>query len=329
MDYRQQPPRNSSGRRPPRFPQAPYPMHSRPLPPNAPPNMKQQGSTYKYKHKKSGASRYNDYLKKEEYKNKKAQSDNEASVERTYTVISGNALLSSPLSDDENLYLVAQNESEKADKKTVRKRKAAVVAVCFFLSLALNLLSIRIPLTPTYIKIEFTALPELVIALAVNPLIAVGTIIIKNLLYLLISPATSASILNKIILNSVFVLMIWMLNKLLSKRTENERATLTVNGIISSVITSLLSVLTFLYTIIPLKERQLSNVSAEVFKNYQEAFTNLCVHFPAVKSIVSGFNTLSEGLLFYNVPLNLFKYLFCTALAVILIPTIKSLINRK
>ncbi|MBQ7739983.1 MAG: hypothetical protein IJT65_01935 [Eubacterium sp.] len=316
---------------------------------------KSRSSSQKHKKQKSASERYKEYLEREEKKKtelkklEETREENEdSSEEKTTKGTLPVQNLDSPIEDDENLLLIIEEEDEKAIRKTVLLRKGIITLVFLLLSLGINLLSsFHFPLSPSIISIEFSALAELVICICVNPLIACAAVFIKNGFYYLINPSAVASIPNKIVLNLLFIIITWCLYKIIIKSKRFEKKNLMrenmeilprdytglsvfIGGAISSVICALASVASFKYIIIPLVNKQLGDskdYEAAILENYKTAFDSLTHFFPFVKKIVPAITSIDVGLFVYNVPLNMFKFLCCAALAAIICPAVNNYIN--
>ncbi|MBE6740816.1 MAG: hypothetical protein E7570_00780 [Ruminococcaceae bacterium] len=291
--------------------------------------------------------RYYQYLSKEN--NENIVYDDE--VEKLQRKGSLNSLsFNGELSDEENAFIILGDEDAKADKNTSGLRKKIVFSViCIIISLLLNIGKFTIPNTPALVQMEFSAFPELAATLVVNPLAGCLVVLIKNLLYYFVSPNAVASILNKIILDILFVLIAGYGSKLLMKTKGNKRwlknrednkfpyreysfVSVFASGVISTGITTVASVFTLKYVLLPVLYRYFSDkgfTPENIFKSYQIAYEGLPKAASFIKSIFPIMDSLKTGVIVYNIPLTLLKYFICTVLAILTYFLANSIINKE
>ena len=304
-----------------------------------------------HKKSQSATQRYYEYLDK----GKRVHFDDEEEWNRRKGDDSALAF-EGELSDEENNYLISGEEDEKASKYVSKsKRKLLLALICLFLSFVLNFLQIFITNTPSIVKIDFSAFPELLAALAVNPIVAVIIILIKNFFYYLINQSAIASIPSKIILDSFYVCVTWLIAFILMKTKHYKKhilkreeqnlpqrpfspSAITISGVISSAATASLSVVTLVKVTLPLlyrffgEEGTIGNFGytpENIFKTYQIAYKGLVKALPFVEKLVPAMNDLNTGIILYNIPLNIFKYFACAILALIAYLLTNNFINRE
>ena len=312
----------------------------------------------RYKSKPSGARRYNDYLERDKYKEyvqKKLDEKDDFSTVESYdsaeskkgTLISGG--FGEAVKDENNPYLIAEKEERKKARQEELLRKCVITILGLILAIGLNIFSFHVPFTPRIINIDFSAFPEMLVALSVNPLIGFAVIVVKNAIYLLIRPGAISSIPNKIILDCVFVIISWALFRLSikSKRIENKNelrqsrglsekdystALIILSGAVGSIVTAALSVFTVKYLLLP---HLYSHFAAAGFNqitvlaDYKRAYFGVCRLLPFVGSITPSVDSINKGLLFFNVPLALAKYFVCTLLTSLVYSPIEEYLKRK
>ena len=318
-------------------------MARQPQPPRRPYNYNRAK-----RHAPSAEMRYYQYLSKGK-KDKKIIYEDE--IERKKRKGSLTALrFDGELSDEENAFIMSVDEETKADKNTTGLNKKIVFSfICIIVSLLLNIGKFTLPNTPNLVQMEFSAFPELAATLVFNPLVGCLVVLIKNLLYYLISPNAIASILNKVIIDIVFVLIAgygaklfmktkrnknWLKNREDNKLPYREYRFISVfaSGVISTVITTAVSVFTLNYVLLPVLYRYFSSkgyTPENVFKSYQIAYEGLTKAVPFIKSIIPVMDSLKTGVIVYNIPLTLLKYFLCTVLAILTYFIANSIINKE
>ncbi len=162
------------------------PNQKRPHPPRPQPPRPQSPINRNQRPIQSAEARYYQYLEKRDEKN--IIYDDE--IEKLESKGSLNSLtFEGELTDEENAFIISGEEDKKADKGfSVKIKKLFLSIICLFLAFGLNFVQINFPNTPSIVKIDFSALPELLAALAVNPLVGIGIVIIKNAVYYAFNP---------------------------------------------------------------------------------------------------------------------------------------------
>ncbi len=254
-----------------------------------------------------------------------------------------------PVTDDKNEYLKAEKEIKKLNRKSVILRNIAFTAAGLVLSLILNIFSFSVPYAPSVVHIDFSAFTELWIGLAVHPLAGILVVLLKNVLYYFIRPGGLASIPGKVILDSLLIVLAWLISKrlisspLIQKKTIRRemmdlppkdyaaRAVFT-GGFISGIITSFVSLLTTKYIQLPLLYKYFNDqgYSAEaVLQNYQQALQTLHNRFPFTERIFPAIDSIMQGALVYNVPICIIKYTVSALLVAVLYSLTYKTIHKK
>ena len=152
-----------------------------------------------------------------------------------------------------------------------------------------------------------------------------------------------------IILNTIFILVTWLLyNKVMKNRrfyiANDQREyfdapkkdytaySVLVSGALGSVFTSLISLGTFNIVLMPCVYMWLGNKEKAyemILGSYQDAYNSLCAKLPFMRDFAASMDSLSVGLFVYNLPITLVKYFLCAAIAAMLTPLAKAFINKK
>ena len=334
----------------------------RPLPPPPPP-MRRKPSKKEMKklarrHKKniSGAKRYKNYLERDKYKaylqGKIDEAELKKLLEREEQLYDGEESSAASrmefgkeLDDSENPYLLAEKHSKNEHRRSVILRSALSSFLCLASAVGLNFLSFHFPFTPSIIKIDFSAFPELLAGLAVNPIAGVAVIIVKSLLCYLIRPASIPSIPNKLILDTLFMLLTVLFFRLLVnsksavkrqgkeiKEKDYSASGIVLSGLAGSFVTALISLITLHRVYFPLLFRLFGDkgYSEEaIFRNYLSAFNGVLRLLPFLKKLIPTLSSLFMGTVMFNLPLNMFKYFVCAAAAAVIFTPVYEFIHKE
>ena len=291
----------------------------------------------------NGVRRYDNYLRDDEFKQLREQVLNADNPEndKAKSAASRSSIASiafdKELKDSENPYILAENETKRKNRRSYLLVNVIVFFLCLTLSVFLNLFSRRIPLTPKFISIEISAFPELFMALAVNPVCGIAIALFKSIIIYFLKPLSMPNIPAKLIVDMVFILVTCEVNKKLmrsgfaDKRNERRENKMKpekdyywsiglLSGLIGSAAASVLSFFTVKLIVLPSLYNSFAGYGyseASVLGSYQGAFNTLIGYLPFIKKIIPAVNSVSAGIIIYNMPLNLVKYFFCAVLSVV------------
>ena len=242
---------------------------------------------------------------------------------------------------------VAKVKDDEDTKRKIIIKTVIVMAIFTAIACALQFATFKIKYyMPTMINIEISLLPEFLISLAYGPVFGLIIIIIKNLFYTLISSATSnvayASIMSGVVLDTIFVFIggAFYSKRMFNVRKRNgrnlngskkKRQRIFFGGVIATFVTTLISYFLTTYISYPLIIKQFASKGVDnnyILSLYQAALNNLNRALPPYFSgRITEFKGVSQGILFYNMPLTVFKLLLITVLAVIIYPLISPYIH--
>lgn len=170
-------------------------------------------------------------------------------------------------------------------------------------AVALQYIEIAIPIMPTFIKLDFSDLPELIGAFAYGPLAGVLIALIKNLIHMAVSQSGFVGELSNFILGATFALVAGLIYK--KKKT---RGGAMLAGVCGALAMAVVSIPSNYFVIYPMYYSILGFPEQAVLGMYQALL-------PSVKSIF-------QALLIFNVPFTFVKALIC---AVVTMPIYKPL----
>ncbi|MBE6742556.1 MAG: hypothetical protein E7570_09715 [Ruminococcaceae bacterium] len=236
-----------------------------------------------------------------------------------------------------------KNEEEKR-----RNLVISTIVVMVVLSIATCLLTfgkISIPYTPSVVNFDLSLIPEFIASLAYGPVFGVIVVVVK-IAFLFVTKniynTTYATMLSGFLLDSLFVFIsgwfyarrMFDINPKKSRKPnkkDRRRLRILMGGILAAVITTAVSVFLTKYVSYPLIVKELGSRGVNnyfLLKNYQDALDSLNFFLPEYfSSTVTKFNNLTEGILFYNVPLTLLKFVIVTLSVVIFYPLISPYIH--
>ncbi len=196
---------------------------------------------------------------------------------------------------------------------TQTTNKTRLIAGCGMLTavgVILQYIEISIPIIPSFIKLDFSDLPELIGAFAYGPVAGVVICFLRNLIHMAVSQSGFIGELSNFILGSVFALAAGMIYK--CNKTKKNALTA---GIIGSAVMAAVSLPSNLFLIYPLYYDVLGFPEAAILQMYQALL-------PSVKSI-------AQALLIFNVPFTFAKALICVIVSMLIYKPLSPLLHGK
>ena len=182
--------------------------------------------------------------------------------------------------------------------QTTKKRQGAVtvttVALLTAVAAVLQYIEVPIPIMPSFIKLDFSDLPELIGAFVCGPVYGVVIAFLKNLIHILAGSSGAVGELSNFVLGASFAFSAGMIYK---KRPNLTGAVLA--GIFASLIMGAVSLPLNYFVIYPLYYSVMGFPQEAILEMYR-------LILPSVKSI-------AQALLIFNVPFTVVKGLICAA----------------
>ena len=189
--------------------------------------------------------------------------------------------------------------SETKAKRT-RQEKTRMIAGCGMLTAAaivLQYVEIAIPFIPSFIKLDFSDLPELLGAFAYGPLAGILIALIKNVIHLAVSQSGYIGELSNFLLGAVFA----GVAGLIYKRRKTMKTAL-VGGVVGSVAMAAVSFPSNLFIVYPF---------------YYHFMPKEAV-LGAYQAIVPQMESIEQSLLVFNVPFTLIKGILCVVMCMLI-----------
>lgn len=174
------------------------------------------------------------------------------------------------------------------NQKTVKK--LTTVAMLTAVAVALQYIEVPIPLMPSFIKLDFSDLPELIASFMFGPLAGVLVAFLKNIIHLAVSQSGFIGELSNFIIGAAFALVAG----LVYKKMPNIKGAL-IAGVVAAGVSGIISLPVNNYIIYPLYYSVMGFPKEAILGMYQ-------IIRPSTKSI-------AEALLVFNVPFTIIKNL--------------------
>ena len=202
--------------------------------------------------------------------------------------------------------------SKSVEQKTKSNKTRRIVGcgVLTAVAVVLQYIEISIPIVPSFIKLDFSDLPELIGAFAYGPVVGVLIALLKNLIHMAVSQSGFVGELSNFILGAVFA----GVAGLIYNRKKTKKNAL-IAGVISAVVMALVSLPSNYFLIYPLYYSVLGFPEEAVFGMYKALL-------PSVKNMV-------ECLLIFNVPFTLVKGLISVAVTMLVYQPLRPFLKGK
>ncbi|MBQ9227203.1 MAG: hypothetical protein IJ168_00100 [Eubacterium sp.] len=243
---------------------------------------------------------------------------------------------------EETIYERVVNED---NRRAVFQRKC--IAFVFFcaLGIGLSFIKLPIPFTPKILSVEFSYIAVLLVAFTVHPLAGVAISVIKSAAVCIFIPSFVPSAVNKILVEVVSVLITYWLFKVTVRSRMLEKAeqkhvakgkgkidkvlpSLALSGLLGTVVSGAVTVLSVSYVLYPLQLRLSSVSSEEVLGYYQVAYGGLTRLLPFLTGLFPSMDSILVGAIVYNGPMTAAKCLFCALLLLAFYKPLNHLINE-
>lgn len=194
--------------------------------------------------------------------------------------------------------------------KNKKVRMITGTAMLTAVAVALQYIEISIPIMPSFIKLDFSDLPELIGAFAYGPLAGVLIAFLKNLIHLAVSQSGFVGELSNFLLGAAFALTAGLIYK--KKKTKKNAL---VAGVVGAVVMAAVSLPLNYFIIYPLYYSILGFPEEAILQMYQ-------LLLPSVKSIF-------QALIIFNVPFTFVKALISAVVTMIIYKPISPLLKGK
>lgn len=174
----------------------------------------------------------------------------------------------------------------------------------------LQYIEISIPIIPSFIKLDFSDLPELIGAFAYGPVAGVIICLLRNLIHMAATSSAGVGELSNFILGAVFSLVAGLIYK--HKKTKKSAVIAVISGAAAMAVVSLA---TNYFLIYPLYYSVLGFPEEAVLGMYQ--------------AILPSVDNIFQALLIFNVPFTFVKGLICAVVCILIYKPLSPLLKGK
>lgn len=194
--------------------------------------------------------------------------------------------------------------------KTRNVRKIAGCGMLTAVAVVLQYIEISIPIMPSFIKLDFSDLPELIGAFAYGPVAGIIIALLKNVIHLAVSQSGFVGELSNFILGAVFA----GVAGLIYKHDKTKKGAL-VGGIVAALVMAIVSLPSNYFLIYPMYYSILGFPEEAILGMYQ-------VLLPSVKSIF-------QALCVFNIPFTFVKGLICAVVTMLIYKPLSPVLHGK
>ncbi|MCR5732240.1 MAG: ECF transporter S component [Sphaerochaetaceae bacterium] len=198
------------------------------------------------------------------------------------------------------------NNSSNTRKNT---RMIAGCGVLIAVAVILQYIEFAVPVMPSFIKLDFSDLPEIIGAFAYGPLAGIAISIIKNVIHMLASQSGFVGELSNALLGCVFSLVAGVVYKKFKTRKGA-----IAGGVLGALAMALFSYPCNLYLIYPLYINVLGFPLEAIIGMYKVLNPNV--------------ETLSQALIWFNIPFTLVKGLIDVVFCLIIYKRISPVLHN-
>lgn len=194
--------------------------------------------------------------------------------------------------------------------KSQKTRLIAGTGMLTAVAVVLQYIEISIPIMPSFIKLDFSDLPELIGAFAYGPVAGIVIALLKNIIHMAVSQSGFVGELSNFILGAVFAGVAGLIYK--HKKT---RSGALMAGVVGALAMAVFSIPSNYLLIYPLYYSILGFPEVAILGMYQALM-------PGVKSIL-------QALLVFNVPFTFVKGLISVAVSMLIYKPLSPILHGK
>ena len=199
--------------------------------------------------------------------------------------------------------------AQKSTQK-IMTTKITVTALLTAVAIVLQYIEVPIPLVPSFLKLDFSDLPELIGSFVLGPQYGIIICLIKNLIHLPVSGSMFVGEFSNFILGAIFVFVAGMIYKY--NKTKKGAV---IGCVAGAMAMAALSVVTNYFVVYPVYAQLWAGGDMQVIVNMY-------------KTILPYSDTLLKSLIIFNVPFTLFKGIADAVVAIIIYKPLSNMIVR-
>lgn len=192
--------------------------------------------------------------------------------------------------------------------KNVKIRKVSITAVFGALAFVLMVLEFPLPfIIPSFIKLDFSEIPALIVSFAYGPLYGVAVCLVKNIIHLPLSATSGVGELANFILGTFFVGTAGFVYKL-----KHSKKGALIASVIGGILMALISLPVNYFITYP----------------FYSNFMPMDAIIGMYKAILPTCDTLLKSLIIFNIPFTLFKGIIDAAVCFAIYKRISRFLNK-
>ena len=188
-------------------------------------------------------------------------------------------------------------------------RRMTSIAVMSAVAMVLQFIEVSIPIMPSFIKLDFSDIPELIIAFAYGPISGAIVCLLKNLIHMPLSSSAFIGELSNFLLGCAFVIPAGLIYK-----HNKTKKTALIASIAGAFVMAILSVPINYFIIYPLYANVLGLPIPVIVGMYQ--------------AILPAADTLVKDLLIFNLPFTFVKGMIDAAFTFVLYKRISPILKK-
>ncbi|MBQ7203042.1 MAG: hypothetical protein IJS03_03375 [Eubacterium sp.] len=241
-----------------------------------------------------------------------------------------------------HLYREAERTPDESRRRRTFIRTAIIIFVLFLASFTLNFAQMHFSFLPSFLNIEFSAIPEYIASLAYGPVVGFGIILVKNVIMAGLRSPVFVPQLSNLILDTSFVFVggIFYTRRMFTfredkklRRTSGHRdiriRRILLGGLLGTICNSIATFFTTRYISYPLFDKFFGEFlnTEKMMNDYQLALEGINTHLS--KPFVTEVGSLSKAVLIFNVPLTFLKFMFITIIVAAFYPPITDFLHDR
>lgn len=188
--------------------------------------------------------------------------------------------------------------------------KLTVTAMLTAVAVVLQYIEVSIPIVPSFLKLDFSDIPELIGAFVIGPIWGVAICLLKNLIHLPFSGSIGVGEFSNFILGAIFVFVAGMIYKY--QKTKKGALVASIIGALSMAV---LSIATNYFIVYPVYAQLWAGGDMNVIINMY-------------KALLPASDTLLKSLLIFNVPFTFGKGLVVAAITMFIYKPLSNMIVK-
>lgn len=188
--------------------------------------------------------------------------------------------------------------------------KLTVTAMLTAIAVVLQYIEVSIPIVPSFLKLDFSDIPELIGAFVIGPIWGVAICLLKNLIHLPFSGSVGVGEFSNFILGAIFVFVAGMIYKY--HKTKTGALVASISGALAMAVLSIATNYFFVYP-----------VYAQLW-----AGGDMNVIISMYKALLPASDTLLKSLLIFNVPFTFGKGLVVAAITMFIYKPLSNMIVK-